>query len=315
MRHYPLPVVLYPNNTTMPITLDIPALRNELEVLHLIVHRNKNQHRQAKWWKYVSIVHRNLKNLVSVPQKRQKEEAKFEKEVVRVSRAEKRRRKIERKEANKEARERGEMKNVVVPLPKDKKAIVFSRTDESEATGLIRLDLSLQDLKPLRFNHAERAEYLVYRVIPKAFKAFHRLIAHGQYVTLGLVLLATVARIWSILRQDLRVFKPSTKNLPITDNATTIREDSDFGQVVRRRADQDLDMIAEFARIRDDEEEIEMVQDSDSDVSVDSGLQIYDEDVTEDETHTANTSLLKTETVKRKKNEVDADLDGLKFFG
>ncbi|ODQ76103.1 hypothetical protein LIPSTDRAFT_41460, partial [Lipomyces starkeyi NRRL Y-11557] len=102
------------------------ALRNELEVLHLIVHRNKNQHRQAKWWKYVSIVHRNLKNLVSVPQKRQKEEAKFEKEVVR---------------------------------------------------------------------------YLVYRVIPKAFKAFHRLIAHGQYVTLGLVLLATVARIWSILRQ------------------------------------------------------------------------------------------------------------------
>ncbi|KAK9344218.1 hypothetical protein V1522DRAFT_410763 [Lipomyces starkeyi] len=317
MGYYPLPVVLYTNNTTMPITLDIPALRNELEVLHLIVHRNKNQHRQAKWWKYVSIVHRNLKNMVSIPQKRHKKEAKFEKDVVRVSRAEKKRRKIERKEANKEAMERREMKNVAVPLPKEKKAIVLSRTDESEATGLIRLNLSLQDLQPIRFSHVERAEYLVYRVIPKAFNAFHRLIAHGQYVTLGLVLLATVARIWSILRQDLRVFKPSTKNLPITDNATTIREDNDFGQVVRRRADQDLDMIAEFARIRDDEEEIDMVQDSDSDVSVDSGLQIYDEDVTEDETQTekSDTPLLKTEMVKRKKNEVDADLDGLKFFG
>ncbi|KAK9374636.1 uncharacterized protein V1513DRAFT_445513 [Lipomyces chichibuensis] len=301
----------------MPITLDIPALRNELEILHLIVHRNKNQHRQAKWWKYVSIVHRNLKNLVSIPQERHKNEAKFEKPVVRVSRGEKKSRKIESNEANKEAMERGEMKNVAVPLPKEKKALVFTRTDGIEATGLIRVDLSLQDLKPIRFNHVERAEYLVYRVIPKAFNAFHRLIAHGQYVTLGLVLLATVARIWSILRQDARVFKPSTKNLPVTDNTTTIRENDDFGQVVRRRADKDLDMIAQFARIRDDEEEINMVQDSDSDVSVESGLQIYDEDVTEDETQTEKptTSLLGTETVKRKKNEVDNDLDGLKFFG
>ncbi|KAK9385047.1 hypothetical protein V1515DRAFT_609530 [Lipomyces mesembrius] len=301
----------------MPITLDIPALRNELEVLHLIVHRNKNQHRQAKWWKYVSIVHRNLKNLVSIPQELHKRKSKFEKDAVKVSRAEKRTRKIERKEANKEARERGEMKDIAVPLQKEKKAIVFSRTDESEATGLVRLDLSLQDLTPIRFNHVERAEYLVYRVIPKAFNAFHRLIAHGQYVTLGLVLLATVARIWSILRQDSRVFKPSRKNLPITDNTTTIREDDDFGQVVRRRADQDLDMIAEFAKIRDDEEEINMVQDSDSDGSVDSGLQIYDEDVTEDETRTekSNTSLLKTETAKRRKSVVNDDLDGLKFFG
>ncbi|KAK9429505.1 hypothetical protein V1505DRAFT_373932 [Lipomyces doorenjongii] len=301
----------------MPITLDIPALRNELEVLHLIVHRNKNQHRQAKWWKYVSIVHRNLKNLVSIPQERHKKEAKFEEDVVRVGRVEKKRRKFERKEANKETRERGEMKNVALPQPKEKKAIVFSRTDESEATGLIRLDLSLQDLKPIRFNHVERAEYLVYIVIPKAFNAFHRLIAHRQYVTLGLVLLATVARIWSILRQDSRVFKPSRKNLPITDSTTTIREDDDFGQVVRRHADQGLDMIAEFAKIRDDEEEINMAQDSDSDGRVDSGLQIYDEDVTEDDSRTekSNTSLLKTETVKKRKNVVDDDLDGLKFFG
>ncbi|KAK9323638.1 hypothetical protein V1517DRAFT_319938 [Lipomyces orientalis] len=296
----------------MPISLDIRALRNELEILHLIVHRNKNQHRQAKWWKYVSIIHRTVKKLVAVPQQEgQPHGAGPKKDVVRISQKDRQmRRGTERKKVDREA----ETENV--PTTKPRK-IVFRRTEQSKATGLVKLDMSLRDFEPIRFSHVERAEYLVYRVIPKAFNAFHRLVAHGQYVTLGLVLLATVARIWHILRQDTRVFKPSGRSLPITDNAVTVDEADDLGHVVKRREDEVGDMIAEFQKIRDDD--VDMILDGYEDGSVDDGIQVYDENVSEDESpieESSNISPSKTDNVERRRSEVvDDDLVSLKFFG
>ncbi|KAJ8100883.1 hypothetical protein POJ06DRAFT_249746 [Lipomyces tetrasporus] len=296
----------------MPITLDIPALRNELQVLHLIVHRNKNQHRQAKWWKYVSIIHRTVKKLVAVPQARQQQEGKPrpKKDVVRVGKKDRQRRRgSERRKVNREA----ETENA--PTTKAKK-MVFRRTEQSKATGLVKLDMSLGDVEPIRFSHVERAEYLVYRVIPKAFNAFHRLVAHGQYVTLGLVLLAAVARIWHILRQDTRVFKPSGRTIPVTDNTTTVGETDDLGLVIKRREDEVGDMIAEFEKIRDDDGD--MILDGYEDGGVDGGIQVYDENVSEDETpmEESNISPSKTDKVERRSSEVmDDDLVSLKFFG
>ncbi|KAK9242650.1 hypothetical protein V1506DRAFT_546839 [Lipomyces tetrasporus] len=296
----------------MPITLDIPALRNELQVLHLIVHRNKNQHRQAKWWKYVSIIHRTVKKLVAVPQERQQQEGRPrpKKDVVRAGKKERQRRRgSERRNVNREA----ETENA--PTTKAKK-MVFRRTEQSKATGLVKLDMSLGDFEPIRFSHVERAEYLVYRVIPKAFNAFHRLVAHGQYVTLGLVLLAAVARIWHILRQDTRVFKPSGRTIPVTDNATTVGETDDLGLVIKRREDEVGDMIAEFEKIRDDDGD--MILDGYEDGGVDGGIQVYDENVSEDETpmEESNISPSKTDKVERRSSEVmDDDLVSLKFFG
>ncbi|KAK9235508.1 hypothetical protein V1525DRAFT_260598 [Lipomyces kononenkoae] len=306
----------------MPITLDVPSLRNELEILHLIVHRNRNQHHQAKWWKYVSIIHRNLKNLVYIPQQEPRQQHKSAaKKAGRDSKDEKKGKKCEKLKRNKKATCQNDesIKNEDAGRRsrKDHSAIVFNRTPESEATGLIRLDLSPRDLKPVPFDHVERAEYLVYRVIPKAFNAFQRVIAHGQYVTLGLVLLATLARIWCTLRQDTKVFKPNRKNVPANDSIMRARaNDDDLGQIVTRHAAGDLDLADGFAKFGDNEEDINMVQDSDVDSSADIGLQIYDEDEIEDESRTdkSSTPSLRKEPAKRRRIEVDDDMDVLKFF-
>lgn len=39
-------------------------LASETEILHLIYYRNKNQHRQASWWKFLSILRRKCQQLV-----------------------------------------------------------------------------------------------------------------------------------------------------------------------------------------------------------------------------------------------------------
>lgn len=43
----------------------IDSLINEFEILHLIYHRNYNQHRLQVWWKYFNILHRKLR-LISI---------------------------------------------------------------------------------------------------------------------------------------------------------------------------------------------------------------------------------------------------------
>lgn len=36
------------------------------QILHLTIHRNKNQHRRAKWWKWLSLLFRSLGKLISL---------------------------------------------------------------------------------------------------------------------------------------------------------------------------------------------------------------------------------------------------------
>lgn len=44
----------------------ISALRNELEIMQLIYHRNHNQHRQARWWRYFKLLKKNVYKLVNL---------------------------------------------------------------------------------------------------------------------------------------------------------------------------------------------------------------------------------------------------------
>lgn len=40
------------------------ALVNEYEIMHLIYHRNYNQHRLLHWWKYFNILHRYIRKMI-----------------------------------------------------------------------------------------------------------------------------------------------------------------------------------------------------------------------------------------------------------
>lgn len=41
-------------------------ITNEFGILHLIYHRNRNQHRALIWWKYVNIIHRNIRKILKI---------------------------------------------------------------------------------------------------------------------------------------------------------------------------------------------------------------------------------------------------------
>lgn len=43
---------------------NIPETRKALDMLQLLHHRNKNQHRQAHWWKWLSMLKRCLQKLI-----------------------------------------------------------------------------------------------------------------------------------------------------------------------------------------------------------------------------------------------------------
>ncbi|KAI9835306.1 MAG: hypothetical protein M1819_002450 [Sarea resinae] len=135
----------------MPPTL-VEANRLELEdisrILHLFHHRNKNQHRLAKWWKWFSMLWRSLQKLL-----------------VEASRA----------------------------------------------------NISGKDM--VRFQ--ARVGHLHAVLVPKCYRAFSTLVADNQFSVLGLVLLANLARVNSIVSGLRDEPKPAS-----------IHEDLDIGEDV-----------------------------------------------------------------------------------
>ncbi|KAK9453096.1 hypothetical protein V1511DRAFT_505632 [Dipodascopsis uninucleata] len=176
--------------------LDIESLQHELNILHLVVHRNKNQHHLACWWKYLSIIHRNLNKIITY----------YADDLTRRS---------ENKRSVSRKSELTKRKN--------------SRTTDQDSKGT---DLNNSGILLAE----ERAEYLVFRVIPKAYKAFNRLIAQRQYVALGLVLVASTSKIWSLLRADENIFRRLRPKIDDVNDTICFSEDkSDFGQVIDRK--------------------------------------------------------------------------------
>ena len=47
-----------------PLHIDVVALRTISQVLNLLNHRNKNQHRRSQWWKRFSRLRRSVEKLL-----------------------------------------------------------------------------------------------------------------------------------------------------------------------------------------------------------------------------------------------------------
>lgn len=50
--------------TTVASSTVLEELRNEYNLLHLIYHRNHNQHRQAHWWRYLNMLRRHIRKIL-----------------------------------------------------------------------------------------------------------------------------------------------------------------------------------------------------------------------------------------------------------
>lgn len=105
--------------------IDIEAFSSELDVIHLLYHRNRNQHRRSIWWKHFSMLKRRS--------------------------------------------------NLVVQLIR-----------ESQPELIIE-------------NHVK---FILHKLIPRAYYLFHGILTQGQYVTLGLALIAILGRLFTILNQS-----------------------------------------------------------------------------------------------------------------
>ncbi|ODQ80191.1 hypothetical protein BABINDRAFT_129684 [Babjeviella inositovora NRRL Y-12698] len=53
-----------PKTKLVPVLTPLQQLQSEYGILHLIYHRNKNQHCNASWWKHLNILHRQLRKII-----------------------------------------------------------------------------------------------------------------------------------------------------------------------------------------------------------------------------------------------------------
>ncbi|PWY64293.1 hypothetical protein BO70DRAFT_303002 [Aspergillus heteromorphus CBS 117.55] len=134
--------------------------------LHLIFHRNKNQHRGTKWWKWLSILKRTTLKLVTY----------------------------------------------LTRLPPD------------------------TDAKLLNDKHSQ---HLASYILPRCYLAFSMVVADGQFSTLGIVLLATLARLAKAVGFDKELRIPLQESMASIDTAfgAEIRENEDVGEVLPRPQD------------------------------------------------------------------------------
>ncbi|KAL7271685.1 Ribonuclease MRP protein subunit rmp1 [Rhizina undulata] len=114
-------------------TETITMLKNELDLLHLLFHRNKNQHHSGKWWKWFGMLRRNTRKLV----------------------------------------------------------------DELEEEGVSEGRCNEEESKV-----EKRVVYLRRVLVPSCYTAFTSVIANTQFSSLGMVLLAVLAKIHSIIGPD-----------------------------------------------------------------------------------------------------------------
>lgn len=110
----------------------LEQLQNEYAILHLLYHRNYNQHRVAVWWRYFDMIHRGVRKVL---------------------------RGIYEAQEAKKIRRREELEKEVAAV----------------------------------------ASHLLTRVMGKAFYHFHSVIALGQFVNLGFVLVANLSALRSLL--------------------------------------------------------------------------------------------------------------------
>ncbi|KAF3988726.1 hypothetical protein FT663_03209 [Candidozyma haemuli var. vulneris] len=138
----------------------LEKLQTEYAILHLVYHRNHNQHRVAVWWRHLSMLHRGVRKVL---------------------------RGIYEIEEAKKIKRREQLQKQVVAT----------------------------------------ANHLVLRVMNRAYYHFNSVIALGQFVNLGFVLVASVSALRSLL---LEIEGVGDRNVEVETKKTEL--DDDIGEEV-----------------------------------------------------------------------------------
>lgn len=199
------------------------SLLNEFRIIHLLYHRNKNQHRVAKWWCHFDILHRHLRKILLL----------FEdiNEIIHFKRLS-----IINFNSSKKSfikineipklKEKSFFKKIVKNNKKikiEKKKYFHNKLNEINAIKLINKKKSLlfKDLK-----------YLYNKILPNSYWIFMGVIELGQFTNIGFVLIGFISKIWNLL-SNIEGIKINLKFGKILQNSKIkVSNNDDLGEIV-----------------------------------------------------------------------------------
>ncbi|KAK0100979.1 hypothetical protein ONS95_013032 [Cadophora gregata] len=155
--------------TPPSISLSSEELTSVTHLLHLFHHRNKNQHRLSKWWKAFSQLRRQVGKLLL--------EVEALETCVKFSSA---------------------PASASASSSKVKKRKGEGSRDEVFRGG--GREGESKFVRAARETVEERVEFLENWVVPKCFLAFSNVVADNQYAALGLMLMGTLARLQTVMK-------------------------------------------------------------------------------------------------------------------
>lgn len=197
---------------------DLSLFKAEVDVLRLIVYRNKNQHRVWRWWQYVEMITKRGYQLVDLIEEQERLEAKRPKGFIRLKtrpfkqnvkraaapaklskRAEKRCDKAKARiryfeQVEKAAKDKAHREN-------DDNADITKISDgknSSSTTDPVEYYPPGTQARHNRIRHI--AHFLYTKLIPTAYRNFHsHILGLAFFITLGFGLLGAISRLFSVL--------------------------------------------------------------------------------------------------------------------
>lgn len=185
-----------PVQVSLPYEDDLyPLLLNEYGIIHLLYHRNLNQHRVTRWWSHLDILHRHtrkmlllledideirtLRRLTAIQWNSSK------KTFVKVNEfpqlVQKR---VLKKASTPSSNKKGKKKRV------EKFIMLHRKMSDATAVSLINKKLSLI---------LKETKYLYKHIIPASYWNFMGVIELAQFVNIGLTLIGFISRMWHLL--------------------------------------------------------------------------------------------------------------------
>ena len=188
-------------------------LLNEYRLVHLFYHRNKNQHRVARWWSYLDILHRHLRKLLLIMEDITEIITLRRLSIIRWDKSRKSFRKMNEIPAMK-VRNSKNNKNSKASKKEKRKVFLHNQLPDDAAISLVNRKLSLL---------GKEVKYIYKQVIQSCYWQFMGIIELAQFINLGFTLVGITARVWDITGKfDIVKGQTHVKPKDIKDTATTL---------------------------------------------------------------------------------------------
>lgn len=182
-----------------PVPISLPyetiiyhQLLNEYQLIHLLYHRNINQHRVARWWSSLDILHRHLRKILlliedieEIRTLRRLSSIKWVKNKKSFTKTEEipnmQSNRITKKVIDKKTKKKSKI---------SKNILTHSKLNDNDSINLINKKLLLL---------LKECKYLNKQVIPSAYWLFMGIIELGQFANIGFTLIGLLARCWNLI--------------------------------------------------------------------------------------------------------------------